>query len=905
MKKNKIFLLSLLSSSVLSLALVITSFNVNSDISAHADNVSYGITFSSTNNKFFAGTGASPQSGDATVHTDLGNDVGFTYYNVAGGSSSMWHLVTPSGYFYNTTPILGLNKISIMSAQAGRSYKLYWSKDTNFDELNSETFTTDTSYVDFDFNDFLPKYFKFENIDSNNVSIKNMDIKLSCVNNYPYIALLKNDDAMGTVTGEGAKTTGEEVTIVATPNQGYRFIGWYADDVLISTNSTYTFNIGNDDLVYTAHFTHQSYNFVVQSESNEKGTVSDSSGEYNYLSNVSVEATANTGYSFSGWYRGNSFVSNSNPYLFSMPYNDLTLTAKFSANPYHLTLVNANSDLGSVTGAGTYTYGSSVTVNATPNTGVSFLGWYNENDELIASSNQYQFNMPYEDITLTARFAWTQYSVVATPNDGNLGTATGSGSYIMNQQVNLTATPNEHCSFMGWYIDDELQSIDTLYTFNMPCSNLEIEARFTPNYAIMAYSDNESMGTVIAPSEWGAGLEVTVGVNPNEGCVLDYWADENYDILSYDASYTFIMPNHDIELIAVFGTGYTLTVTSSDEAKGTVIGGGQYVVGRNVTVTMNYISGIFMGWFDGNNQLVATNNSYTFSMPSNDYSLEARFMSQQEWNIAHGVTPTISSDEKTITYGLYPQTNVNNPSLISALNGLTNPESNGWYLYGNEYYAKVNATPYSSSYKFDNGTTIVRGTTYWFKCEPITWNVLSNSNGKYYILSSVLLDAHRYNKYYSGTEDGHYANNYKYSEIRNWLNADFYNSAFALNNSYIQTTNVDNAASTTNSSTNQYACENTQDKVFMPSYQDYNNSSFGFSSSSSRQCRTTDWARARGSYYCSNNSSYYYDGWYWTRSPSSDVSHYAWSVGHDGYFSRSSVYDADSSVRPSLTIHIA
>lgn len=77
----------------------------------------------------------------------------------------------------------------------------------------------------------------------------------------------------------------------------------------------------------------------------------------------------------------------------------------------------------------------------------------------------------------------------------------------MNQQVNLTATPNEHCSFIGWYIDDELQSVDALYTFDMPCSNLEIEARFTPNYVIMAYSDNESMGTVTSPSEWGAGLE--------------------------------------------------------------------------------------------------------------------------------------------------------------------------------------------------------------------------------------------------------------------------------------------------------------------------------------------------------------------------------------------------------------
>lgn len=272
------------------------------------------------------------------------------------------------------------------------------------------------------------------------------------------------------------------------------------------------------------------------------------------------------------------------------------------------------------------------------------------------------------------------------------------------------------------------------------------------------------------------------------------------------------------------------------------------------------------------------------------------------------ITPVISEDGKTISYGLFPQTNIDDSSLISALNSLTTAESNGWYLYEGEYYAKVSATPHESSYKFDNGTKIVSGTTYWFKCEPITWNVLNNSNGKYYILSSVLLDAHRYNEYYAGTKDGHYANNYKYSEIRSWLNNDFYNSAFALGNSYIQTTDVNNSASTTKSSSNQYACENTNDKVFLPSYKDYINSSYGFSTSTgstnTRYCRTTDWARARGSYYYTSSGSFQYNGYYWTRSPSSDYSGYSWGVLSDGdvYFDFGGVSHTNYSVRPAITI---
>ena len=146
--------------------------------------------------------------------------------------------------------------------------------------------------------------------------------------------------------------------------------------------------------------------------------------------------------------------------------------------------------------------------------------------------------------------------------------------------------------------------------------------------------------------------------------------------------------------------------------------------------------------------------------------------------VYHGEIPLLSDDGETVTYGLYPQTNVNDTDLLEALNELTDAESNGWYLYDNEYYAKVAATPYDSSYTFNNGTTIVSGTTYWFKCEPITWNVLSNNDGEYYILSSVLLDTHRYDAS---------SNNYANSEIRTWLNNDFYNSAFALGNSNILT----------------------------------------------------------------------------------------------------------------------
>ena len=274
-------------------------------------------------------------------------------------------------------------------------------------------------------------------------------------------------------------------------------------------------------------------------------------------------------------------------------------------------------------------------------------------------------------------------------------------------------------------------------------------------------------------------------------------------------------------------------------------------------------------------------------------------------NESLGITPMFSTKNKTVTYGLYPQTNVDDSSLISALNELTTPGTNGWYLYNDEYYAKLIATPYKTNYAFDNGTIIEEGTTYWFKCEPITWNVLSDDNGEYYILSSVSLDAHCFDASKDDEEIGDvtiHPNNYEHSDIRAWLNNDFYNSAFALGNSYIQTTFVDNSASTTDSSDNPYFCGDTEDNVFLPSYQDYINSSYGFSNPDSRCCKTTDWARAIGAY-CNRYLSF--NGYYWTRSPYSHNSRGAKYIGADGSTPYEYTFYTYYNVRPALTINIA
>ena len=430
-------------------------------------------------------------------------------------------------------------------------------------------------------------------------------------------------------------------------------------------------------------------------------------------------------------------------------------------------------------------------------------------------------------------------------------------------------------------------------------------------------------------AHWNEGNEYTIVLYPDGGDV-----DETTITINYDSSYVLPTPTK---------SGYIFDGWYDDLTKVDNSGTWKYTTNKTftahwliVTYSITYI--LIGGASNSNPEIYTVEDSFTLQEPTcalgtfegwylndelitnipagttGDLVIESRWNQTDEQKtkaqeLKYATQPTISDDEKTITYGLYPQTNVNNASLISSLNSLDTPESNGWYLYKGDYYAKVVASPYDTNRKFDNDISIKKGATYWFKCEPITWNVLSNNNGDYLILSSILLDSQCFHSSSSDRKiDGKtvYASNYEYSEIREWLNDDFYNSAFALGNNHIQTTTVDNSASTANNLNDKYVCNNTEDKVFLLSFQDYLNEEYGFISEGysysvdTRYCKVTDYSRAKGAFY-STYSSTLFNGSYWTRS-SFGVAYISWVVVSDGRITYFDVYNESNCVRPAITI---
>ena len=286
--------------------------------------------------------------------------------------------------------------------------------------------------------------------------------------------------------------------------------------------------------------------------------------------------------------------------------------------------------------------------------------------------------------------------------------------------------------------------------------------------------------------------------------------------------------------------------------------------------------------------------------------------------------PYFYNNNKNVYYGIYPQSVVTSTSMISELNELTSTESNGWYLYEGHYYAKTVAQPFDNStyYQFNDGTPIIKDQTYWFKCEPISWNVIRNfGSGLYYLNTSMLIDTTYYHHAEEDTREINnqtvYANNYEYCDLRAWLNDDFYHSAFALNDSYIQVSNVINDAGSTipdggtaaQGYSNPYACNDTQDKIYVPCVNEYFYYDYGYPTNTGQTVKRcfvpTDWARARGAEYYTVEGDYFNFGTHWTRSPRNTYYYFAYCISNDGTTVSFSNNRSGISVRPAMRIQIS
>ena len=209
---------------------------------------------------------------------------------------------------------------------------------------------------------------------------------------------------------------GNSVEVVATPDEGYAFIGWYVsgNDSPISTDTAFTF-ITSEDVTLTARFIKLS-DIIIRSGGNGSVSFKYTTGNSRPVlpgTEVTVVATPDKDCDFVGWFVGDSDtpISSESVYTFTVTEN-IVLTGQFIKRPV-ITICSAgdgNVSFKDFNGTSVAVRpDTEVTVIATPYKNCDFIGWFiDEPDTLVSTDIEYSFVVT-EDIVLIAKFYNGEY----------------------------------------------------------------------------------------------------------------------------------------------------------------------------------------------------------------------------------------------------------------------------------------------------------------------------------------------------------------------------------------------------------------------------------------------------------------------------------------------------------------
>ena len=214
---------------------------------------------------------------------------------------------------------------------------------------------------------------------------------------------------------------------------------------------------------------------------------------------VTLTPSPSTGYQLSSYTKSPSSLSISNN-KFTMPSQNVSITANFSKINYSISKAASPSGGGTVTAPSTATYGATVTLSQTPATGYRFIGW-STSPALTISNNK--FTMPAGNVTITARYEKLSYAITKSVNPAGSGTVTAPSTATYGDTVTLSQTPAAGYLFTNWSSSDVTISNNK---FTMPAKAVSIVANYRLGRSTAAldkasYEVGETAALTITPQD--------------------------------------------------------------------------------------------------------------------------------------------------------------------------------------------------------------------------------------------------------------------------------------------------------------------------------------------------------------------------------------------------------------------
>ena len=295
----------------------------------------------------------------------------------------------------------------------------------------------------------------------------------------------------GTVTPSSVTLDkGSTVQVSATASEGWQFDHWTGD--AYGSENPITVTLSSNKTVTAVFIQPVTLAVVVQGT----GTVTPTSGIYARDTQLSLQATAGTGYRFDHW--EGAATGNINPVLVAMN-GDKTVTAVF-VPIVQLVVTNQGQGTVSLNPPGCiYDVNTVVTLTAAASTGWGFSHW---EGDLTGNQNPASVTMDTAK-TVTAVFQPTYTLTTAVRKNetteavGGTVTVSPSGTQqIQGSQVTATAVPSAGYYFVAWEGGITSNQNPLVFTMN---GNTSITAVFAPGYTLTITTDGQ--GTVTPASQ--------------------------------------------------------------------------------------------------------------------------------------------------------------------------------------------------------------------------------------------------------------------------------------------------------------------------------------------------------------------------------------------------------------------